>query len=76
MTETEWLAHLMMVIASDITDHKQTTKDVVGKAAAKLLEQQERIRRLERAGDNMAAYIASGVDVDEWNEAKGNGKVE
>lgn len=31
---------------------------------------QQRIKRLEEAGDNMAAYIASGIDVNEWRKAK------
>lgn len=31
---------------------------------------QERIRRLVEAGDAMAEYLASGVDVDNWTAAK------
>ena len=31
---------------------------------------QERIKRLEEAGDAMAEYLASGVDVDNWTASK------
>jgi hypothetical protein len=31
---------------------------------------QERLNRLEEAGDAMAEYLASGVDVDDWTAAK------
>ena len=30
----------------------------------------EHIKRLEEAGDAMAEYLASGVDVDNWTAAK------
>lgn len=30
----------------------------------------QRIKRLEEAGDAMAEYLASGVDVDNWTAAK------
>jgi hypothetical protein len=45
-------------------------RDMFRKSNLHALDLADRIKRLEDAGDAMAEYLASGVDVDNWHKAK------
>jgi hypothetical protein len=45
-------------------------REMFRKANLQALDLADRLNRLEEAGDVMAEYLASGVDVDNWTAAK------
>jgi len=76
-TSTETLIAAMHILATQIQSDDGVANAVIAEAAQRLEEQQERIKRLEEAGDEMHRWCSNprivGGDTeaaDEWREAK------
>ena len=66
---TRSLINALRVLDSEIQSKDGMTNAVVAEAANRLEEQQERIKRLEKAGDRMSHSCVT-IDADLWRKAK------
>jgi hypothetical protein len=75
-TPIETLVAAMRALANDIESEDGVANAVIAEAAQRLEEQQERIKRLEDAGDAMDEWMSSDWTEDEkqfqeqWRKAK------
>jgi hypothetical protein len=68
-TSTETLVAAMRALANDIQSEDGVANAAIAEAAQRLEEQQERIKRLEKAGDAMEVYC-DAISAHNWHKAK------
>ena len=69
-TPTETLVSAMRALANDIQSEDGVANAAIHEAAQRLEEQQDRIKRLEEAGDRMRLFCADPDDCFAWDKAK------
>jgi hypothetical protein len=67
---TPTLIKAMRQLSIDIQSEDQIANMVISEAADRLEEQEERINRLEDAGDAMASLLDGIGEADTWRESK------
>ena len=70
---TRSLINALRLLDSEIQSDDGVANAVVAEAANRLEEQQERIKRLEEAGDPLcaaAAFMGWHLEIEKWNKAK------
>ena len=79
-TSTETLIAAMRILSQDIQSEDGVVSAATAEAAQRLAEQQERIKRLEEAGDELLEWLKDGTISDSnyrllanaWQRAKEN----